>query len=309
MSAADFLATIGAVSNTEQCNWYAVADSAQHRGLPSAIATGAASRCLLGSSDGSPLAAKSPHLVSLPTPQSNPAPWQWIERHASQSPCVTVLTSPLGFDALFEHLRQFTTIVLPDGDDLFFAFWDPAILGALVGQVDDRTLHVPGPVLHTPQLDALLRPIDHWWYWSRKADVHDAVPAGVHAVSSALQLVLPLRLDQQQVDMLVEASVPDHLLQHIEQNQPELLERLPPPDRYDFVRQQLARGREHGLSGTGDLVNYVCIALEYGEQFDSAASVATALAKVKAGDQSFDAAMDEFDEGELKAGAKAPALL
>ena len=109
--------------------------------------------------------------------------------------------------------------------------------------------------------------------------------------------------------MLVEASVPDHLLQHIEQNQPELLERLPPPDRYDFVRQQLARAREHRLGGTGDLVNYVCISLEYGARFDSVPSVAAALAKVKSGKESFNAAMDMFDEGELKAGAKAPALL
>ena len=62
--------------------------------------------------------------------------------------------------------------------------------------------------------------------------------------------------------------MPDHLLYHLNTNLPELIEKLVAEKPYDFVRQQLKRGRDHGLDGTGELVNYIAIALAFGARFD-----------------------------------------
>jgi hypothetical protein len=136
--------------------WYAIADSAQDATLPGAIdGPGAAVRCLLGATQGSPLAAQSPHLVQLVPPGQGGVAWQWIARWlgrpAPLEPSLTIIASTLAFDALFAQLKQFTEIRLPDDYDMFFGFWDPAILGTLVGQPDDATLHVKGPVLDASQ--------------------------------------------------------------------------------------------------------------------------------------------------------------
>ncbi len=145
MHHSELLTTVESPSRSESTRWYAIADAAQYRSLPSAISTEAASRCLLGGSPGSPTSSKSPHLVLLPAPSTNVPAWQWIDRHAKQAPCITVIESSLGFDALFEHLRRFTTIVLPDGEDLFFAFWTPQFWAVWWAIRETGLCTFPGP--------------------------------------------------------------------------------------------------------------------------------------------------------------------
>ena len=103
--------------------------------------------------------------------------------------------------------------------------------------------------------------------------------------------------------------MPDHLLQHIRHNQPELIEKLPEPARYRFVRQQLARARAHGLEGTGDLVNYVCVALAFGSQFDRQANMPDLLLQVKNKQMGFAQALEKADEAALQATSSEPELL
>lgn len=291
MATTRFTEVIATAVVPSTCRWYAIADAAQERNLPGAIAHEGVSRCLLGATDGSPLAAQSPHLVSLPAPHSSLRAWQWIEVHAPRSPCVTVLASQLAFDDLFAHLQQFTEALLPDGDDMFFAFWDPAILGTLVGQVDDQTLHVPGPVLSAAQRDALTRGVAEWWYWDRDGLLHHIRP--LHDPADE-PVDLPIALTQQQVDQLVEASVPDHVLHYLELNQPHLLNGLPRIERYGVMRSHLLHARDVGLTGMRDLVNFACAGLIYGSSLRSDPDIAALLQRVRKGELSFDDALDQF---------------
>lgn len=306
MTPTEFVTKLQVSPSPADAYWYAIADAAQNRALPAAIAPDGRSRCLLGATDGSPLAAQSPHLVALPAPHEQASPWRWIERQAKHAPCATVLASALAFDELFAHLQLFTEVLLPDGTDMLFAFWDPATLGTLVGQADDATLHVPGPVLDPAQQRALLRNLSGWWYWDREGSLHHIDPgADVDGVS----ISEALKLTQEQVDTLVEASVPDHLIAHTRQNQPELLDRLAAREQYRFVRQQLARARAHGLVGTGDLVNYVCVALAFGARFDEIPAMAALMQRVRTESLPFKEVLSTVNEPELEAAAQAPALL
>jgi hypothetical protein len=221
--------------------------------------------------------------VELDSPLKDSSSWNWISLHSKSRPCVSVISATVSFDVLFRHLAQFTEVALPDGEVMFFAFWDPAILGTLIGQPDDLTLHVKGPVLTSDQQGVLMRGITKWWYWDRNGVLH--LTAG-EKVNGA-QPTLPLMLTQSQVDELVEASVPDHILYYVELNQPLLIVDLAPSQRYEFVRRAFLRGRDIGLTSMGDLVNFVCMELIYKERMREDELIVALLENVKKGDSTF----------------------
>ncbi|KQQ39193.1 hypothetical protein ASF61_22290 [Duganella sp. Leaf126] len=270
--------------------WYAIADSAQNPALPAALTgAGGTVQSLLGATQGSPLAEKSPHLVSLDHPAARSAAWQWIMRTGPHEPSVTLLASTLAFGALFEQLKQFTDIRLPDDTEMFFAFWDPAILGTLVGQPDDATLHVKGPVLDPDQRKLLCGGLNGWWYWDRDGVLH---AIAIDANPPAVRLPKPIKLSQAQVDELVEASLPDHVLFYVDLNQPHLLDDLAPRARYGYVERQLTDAKHLGLQTMKDLVNYVCMTLVYGARWKQDKTIADVLARVQRRELKFSAAME-----------------
>ena len=288
----DALATVA--STHPQWNWYAIADSAQNSALPGALtAAGGEVKCLLGATQGSPLAEKSPHLVALPSPARGGVAWEWIDQTAKRQPCVTVLASRLPFDVLFEQLKQFAEIRLPDGTEMFFAFWDPAILGTLIGQKDDPTLHVLGPVLDEEQRKMLFGGLSGWWYWDRDGTQHSVE---IDGAAPTVRLTKPLMLGQGQVDDLVEASLPDHVLFYVDLNQPFLLNDIPPKEHYSYVARALTGARDIGLETMQDLVNYVCVSLIYGARLREDKDLLALLARVKSGEMRFAAAMSLMPE-------------
>ncbi len=271
--------------------WYAIVDNAQCQKPPNILDVGSRQiRCLLDAPLNSPLAQLCPHLVELCAPDYVDSGWAWIRLHGASTPCVSVIATRKSFDALSTQLAGCTQISLPDGDTMFFAFWDSAVLGTLIGQTDDETLHVPGPVLDQRQQTMLTDGIEKWWYWDRNGGIHSFAVRS----SSDLMAANSLELDQQQVDDLVEASVPDHLLYYLSLNQSALINDFSPSERYHIVRDALARARDIGLISMRDLVNYLCVELIYKERLSEDRYIAGLLAKVKANQLSFHDALELF---------------
>jgi hypothetical protein len=279
-STPDATAFAAVARNESVLKWYAIVDAAQHRDLPGAILENTRQvRCLFDVPQSSPVASKAPHLVELNSPLHNNNSWKWILRHARSVPCVSIISSSVDFDVLFNHLVKFTQVKLPDGDVMFFAFWDPAILGSLIGQADDVTLYIRGPILSPEQNNALLSAIRKWWYWDRDGALHviDGKCFG------SLHTVIPLELSQSQVDDLVEANVPDQILYYVLLNQPMLLSDIEKSRHYKIVRSALLRARDIGLSLMGDLVNFVCLELIYGNRMHQDEYIVSLLHDVKNG--------------------------
>jgi hypothetical protein len=205
--------------------------------------------------------AFSPHLLALGA-ATTPAPSlqaALAARHPTAA--YTLLCSMLPTSELHAHLIRFADVKLAGNMEMLLAFWDPAILGTLVGQAGDDSLHVPGPVLSPAQRQALLSALTAWWYCDRESRWHqiDSAPAS----GQALEL-RPFTLSQEQEDMLVEASVPDQVLYHLELNQPNLFEDAQThAKRYGFVKIVLGSARQLGLSGMRDLVNYTALCMIY----------------------------------------------
>ena len=278
----------------QSLNWFALADAAQDPQLPAVLASEVSCRSLFGASVDSPLGAQSPWLVQLPAPNPDEKAWKWLARHAAHRPCATVIASDWLLDQLTAHLQGWLDVKLPDGDGLFLAIWDPAILATLVGQADDSTLHVPGPVLTPGQRRDLLAPVDAWHYWDRTGAHHRIVPLSNPPSAADPETVLPLQLTQAQVDDLVEASVPDHVLYHVQTNQPMLLDAVPPEQRYGRVRALVVQGQALGLEVMREWVDFVCAALIYGERMQSDPTITGLLRRLQAREIRLDEALDGF---------------
>jgi hypothetical protein len=172
----------------------------------------------------------------------------------------TLLCSTLASSELHAHLLRFVEVKLTGNMEMLLAFWDPAILGALVGQAGDDTLHVPGPVMSSQQREDFLSALSAWWYCDREGRWQqiDGSLAGETSDLTALALT------QEQEDMLVEASVPDQVLYHLELNQPNLFDDSQThAKRYGFVKIVLESARRLGLSGMRDLVNFTALCMIY----------------------------------------------
>lgn len=254
---------------------YVLVDPLQNASLPGALSVRSDHvACLMDG--GADVRAVSPHLVYIP--QSNfESARAWLEQHGPASPCATMLVSPLPLAALAEHLKSFLRVRLPDGEPIVLAYWDPAILATLVGSVEDETLFVKGPVLSDEQRQAWLATVLRWAYWDRKGTLRqidwrqDRMPAFAAVLKS------PLKLDQGQVDALIEASVPDGLLLQLNERDPSTLAEIPEGERYGFVCRQIECARQHGIEGVGMLMEYCSLAARYGEAFEASPEGAALL--------------------------------
>ncbi|RDK02837.1 DUF4123 domain-containing protein [Paraburkholderia lacunae] len=246
---------------------YALVDPVQNAALPGALSARPDHIvCLMDG--GSDVQAVSPHLVYIP-PGNFDSVRVWLDQHAPAAPCASLLASPLPLVALAGHLKQFLRVHLPDGELIVLAFWDPAILATLIGSRDDETLFVKGPVLTDAQRQAFLAPVLRWSYWDRGGVLRQVDWTQERMPASAAPLRPPLKLEQVQVDALIDASVPDGLLQHIGEHAPDALADVPEHERYGFVCRQIERARQLGIEGTGAWMDYCTHVLMRGDFFDS----------------------------------------
>lgn len=255
---------------------YALADAGQDRVMWQRLARHSTNtRALLASATDD----LSPHLFDLgaATEQSAERSAVLSQRHAPAA--YTLICSSLPLVELHAHLRQFVDVKLPGNYEMLLAFWDSAILGTLIGQADDDTLHVAGPVLLPQQLQAFLRPVAAWWYCDREDNWHRIERPEQDTLEPAAQ---PFVLTQAQEDALVEACVPDQVLYHLEQNRPTLFDQqLPHFKRYRFVKEVLKAARQLGLEGMRDLTSFVALCLIYRQRIETDPQILQLLDQVQ----------------------------
>ncbi len=267
---------------------YVIVDAAQNKALWLKLAAKFASLPILEASE----AEMIPHLVALPAPdQIDQTTRKLLDR--AHSADLSVLCSTMAHAPLRDHLRAHTAVRLSGGIEMLLAFWDPAILGTLIGHTGDDTLHVKGPVLLPEQKTAFLHPISAWCYRDREENVH-CLEGSADPVAHEPS---PLVLDQAQEDALVEAGVPDQLLYHLETNRPTLFDPdLPHHRRYRFVRAVLPSARQLGLTGMRDLTNFVAICLIYRQRIQTDPEILQLLDQVQKKKLSFDEALAQMPE-------------
>lgn len=202
---------------------------------------------------------------------------------------MSLIASRLPFGELLAHMQAFLEVQLAGSVEMLLAFWDNAVLGVLMGQEDDVTLHVRGPVLEDGQRAAILAPIAAWWYADREQNWHRLAKPDAMADT---QKVEPLKLTQAQEDMLVEAGVPDLILYHLKLNRPLLLDpAFSDAKWYRFVKAVLPSARGLGLEGVRDLVNFTALCIIYKQRMQQAPDILQLLDQVQLKHKTLDEVM------------------
>lgn len=283
---------------------YALVDSAQNPELPRLLDGSGA--CLFGSRPGTPIARVSPHLVTLPR-QRDARAWQRIARYAPASPCLTVMASRLPFDALFRHFRNHLEVKIGK-NTMHLAYWDPAILAVLVGQEDDDTLFVQGPVFDPDQRASFLSAVVEWWYWDRRQALHRIEPATLkpEEAQDGRVSALPLEFRPAQTSMMIRASLPDRMLYELDLNRPSVLEGRDSWQNYALTCRLLNVAFEHGIRGLQDQVNLVGTGMILGEGFHRHPAFASQLEDVAAGRLSFNEALERIPEAAFEEAMRLP---
>lgn len=272
---------------------YALADAAQDHSFVRSLSHLPA-RNLLTEAAGEKAAQISPHLIQLGH-SSNNAEWQYIGKRVVGTPRMTLIVTALNFDDLYAHLRQFTNVKFEGGLEMYLAFWDPAILGTLVGQTEDQTLYIQQQVFLEVQKKVLLSPILSWWYWDRLGQLQTIEGENQSELNRFYDWRNPFTFTAEQEALMVEATFPDHLIYYLKLNNPFLVETFNDWELYQYVIEKIALAREYSLEGTRDILNFICLVLIYQENFEKDLVLQTMLRKVKNKTMTMDQVMDELE--------------
>jgi hypothetical protein len=275
-------------ADTAALHAYALVDPAQDKRLPSVLHA-PRNACLLG--DDASIREASPHLVELPDDNGSRA-WNWLARNGSLRPCAVLVTSELDFDALFGHLLKFLDVQINRSTTMLLAWWDPSILASLLGQLDDATLYVKGPIFTAEQRAAFVEPLSDIGYWNRAGSLchvatgrlSEAVPA---MPGDGCDPVLPLAFDARQVRELVRAATPDQVLYELRLNRPGVLSDRNDGENYRMACRLVDAAERYAIRGLRDLVNFVGAGMILGEHFHLFPAIARELEAVTAGRRSF----------------------
>lgn len=246
-------------------NIYALADAALDKKFLTKL-NNLRMKCLLKEASSDKAREISPHLIALPKGFES-IEWSWISKNISGTPKMTIIISKLSFEELYDHLRSFLEVEFEGGLEMILAFWDPLIMATLIGNEKDKTLYVNGPVFDCEQASVLLEPIQSWWYWDRLGELQ--VLFGLNKVYEDFKKTKkkPLVFTSSQEELMVEATFPDNIIYYLKLNNSFLIKDIPEIKLYNFVTCSIPEARLCGLSGTRDILNFICMKLIYGNDY------------------------------------------
>jgi hypothetical protein len=272
-------------------NFYIIADAAQDSKFLKSFEH-LRQKCLITEAAGEKARAVSPHLLQMPK-DFTAKEWQWIQNNIVGTSVMTIIVSGLSFKLLFDHLRNFLEVRLEGGLDLFLAFWDPNILATLVGNKEDSSLYVQGPVFNKQQIQDLLIPIHSWWYWNKAQQLQKIV--GFNQYTEMLPTIqTPILFTVEQEEQMIEATLPDNLTYYLKLNNGFLVDHFNDQTLYKMIVDSLPEAKKIGLSGTRDLVNFMCLKLAYKDKFDTDTQLQSILNDVEKTKISMDDAMQKI---------------
>ena len=192
----------------------------------------------------------------------------WFLEHTKGLHCLSWVESSLGLGAMREHLRSLAHVKAEDGASYAMRYYDTRILPAWYQMLDaQQEAHALGPV-------------NSWTYLDR-----DGLPCTLfghaHAQAPAAQT---LQLTSEQERALLEATLPDLILEHLEQNGNADLAAMPRAQRYDFIAAQVKKATsQYGIGTTQEIALFCSLALGIGRNFDRLLPVAQVLRKFAGG--------------------------
>lgn len=190
---------------------------------------------------------------------------EWISKNGTNSSSVILLTSPLQMDCMKSRLSVRLNVKLSENMEAMLRFFDPRVLESLVS------------VFSNGQAKKFFSLADELRYVDREGKM---VVIESHFAYEE-EFVSPLVLTQLQEDALLGASEIDQVLDLLRSNLPQAMAKLPLPDQYRFVSQQIGRAKKSELCAIWEMAFYTTIVLLKGERFVESENWSRILASIK----------------------------
>ena len=173
--------------------------------------------------------------------------FDWVAQHGAYASAVTLLDSPLAIDVLQRRLVARLESKLSENMDVMLRFFDPRILAQL------RTTLTP------EQAAAFFGVAAHWWYLDRAGVLWDFDTN--FASTDAAEV--PLVLCPEQEFALIDASEADQTLALLNRKLPNLMEKIPLPERYEKVFNRISDAKKLGLESIHDFMIHIVKSSEF----------------------------------------------
>lgn len=180
---------------------------------------------------------------------------------------LSCLVSPLSADELAARLRQRVDAQLPDRFDCINRFFDARIA---------PHLH---ECLSKEQRAEFFSVGTQWWVVSH-THVWQSLACSFAPTDP---FVPPLQLDAAQQASMIDACYPYSVIEHFRETDEELLDQVPPSERYGLFRQALRVAASYGIDGGASAILFCTLVLTRGPSFYQEPAWRAALERVKSG--------------------------
>jgi len=201
-----------------------------------------------------------PVLIQVPVNQTRTL--AWFLNHTQDIYCLSWILSPLSLIALRGHLNSLMQVEAADSSECAMRFYDTRILPVWYEVLNyEQKLHAFGPVVT--------------WSFINREGMESTLKGKAHIAAPAAKT---LKLTQAQEDALLNAALPDVVIQQLENTRNPDLKTMPYYQRYDFIADQIdkAKTRYH-IQSLPEIILYCTLALAIGENFDQLQSVSEIL--------------------------------
>jgi hypothetical protein len=264
-----------ALARNSACNWYALLDGSQLPDLMHSLRRGAlrASRYVSLFDERSETGAgdAAPFLVDLKSAANLDRAIAYTVRNALTSYAVSWIASSLDMRTLAARLAQRLDARLTENMDVLLRYYDSRILSSL------------SATLIAEQSCNFFNFSQQWWYATRGGGLHSCVCN----FANEDQFIPPLSFSQAHENQLTELAFPDAVLEHLLDEQGDLLASMNRAEQHAFVARQIECTKELRLESMADIVTYCVIALVVGEDFSTRMPWQEKVAAIKAGKVSF----------------------
>jgi hypothetical protein len=188
-----------------------------------------------------------------------------VMRSSVSHGAMSVMVSSLTTEELAAALRRRLDVTLPDQFDCINRFFD--------GRVAPHWLSVLRPEQRT-RFTAFA---SQWWVVSHE-HVWTSLNCGeIHPDPFDGSMTI---IERQQADM-IDACYPYSVIDHFEQTDPELLERVPPAAQYGWFQRALEAARRYGIDDGPESMLFCTLTLTRGERFFDAPQWREGLQRVQ----------------------------
>lgn len=218
-----------------------------------------------------------PYLARLRNASDAPKVHAALSRHLTHPGAVTWLDTSLAHDELQARLLRRLHTSLSNGKRMLLRIYDGRVLPHFFNVLDPE------------QQSRFFSIASRWWYFSPQLEWR-WIEGNVTASDPLRE---DLAMTREQRGQLQDACYPYSLLDHFVDTAPELLDNIPPNERYEFFRDSVAAAERMGLSAASDFVLFCTLALLEGKNFHASEAWRERMGEIASGQKSLRSVFEE----------------